>query len=347
MKVLIDCRFATKPVGLGRYTRELVLGLLSLPAKHTYELILADGPNDWLTNAEGIVTYTAKSKHYSLGEQREYRSILAQSKPDLLFVPHFNVPLFSPVPFVCTVHDLILHHYPNQASLLKRLAYRALMRYAVTRAKCIVAVSNYTEKDILTEYGTRIAQKTVVITESVPAKMGPSTPKEVAAMRLNLAIQQPYYVYVGNAKSHKNVPFLIESFLESNVPAVLVLVCNDFDLIEKYKDHSTIKFVPVVHDDLLQALYTGALACVTASLYEGFCLPIIEARACNCPAIATNRTAIPELAKQDTLLLEPNKEEYMKAFKACLSAHWPEVEQDQPNWFTIAKEIETLFTKPV
>lgn len=345
MKILIDCRFASQSVGLGRYTRELVMGLLLLPSKYTYELLLADGPNNWLQNAEHIVTYTTKSKHYSLGEQREYRTILAKSKPDLLFVPHFNVPLFSPVPFVCTVHDLILHHYPNQASLLKRMAYRVLMRYAVQYAQRIVAVSNYTKQDILKEYGAKIAQKTVVITESVPENMGPSTQGQVSTVKTTLDIHSPYFLYVGNAKAHKNVPFLIQSFLAADVAASLVLVCADQALIQVYSNNPSIIFVPSVNDATLQALYTGAQALVTASLYEGFCLPIIEARACNCPIIATNCTAIPELAAKDTLLLEPVEQEYVQAFRGFILTPKSQSTSSQPSWIEIAQEVESLFTQ--
>src|SRR3989338_5548977 len=151
----IDCRFAGTQTGLGRYARELVTHLLKRDDPLQYVLFVRDEEETWLKAlpgtknreaARGHAAYTGQTlktsnyAHYSLSEQRGFPKDIAQANIDLFFVLHFNVPLKCPVPFVVTIHDLILHHYPNQASMIKRFAYNYLMSHAVSHSKGIIVV---------------------------------------------------------------------------------------------------------------------------------------------------------------------------------------------------------------
>ena len=55
----------------------------------------------------------------------------------------------------------------------------------------------------------------------------------------------------------------------------------------------------------LPSLYRGAEALVFTSLYEGFGLPLIEAMACGTPVLTSNVTAMPEVAADAALLVDP------------------------------------------
>ncbi|MBI2524271.1 glycosyltransferase, partial [Candidatus Peregrinibacteria bacterium] len=63
-------------------------------------------------------------------------------------------------------------------------------------------------------------------------------------------------------------------------------------------------------------LYSAAEAFVTASLYEGFCLPIAEARACGCPIIALNIGVMPEVLGEDGVLVEATAEALTRALRS-------------------------------
>ena len=84
---------------------------------------------------------------------------------------------------------------------------------------------------------------------------------------------------------------------------------------KKLKTAGTVRVIQHVPDEDLPALYSSAKAFVTASLYEGFCLPVAEAEACGCPVIASDRGAIPEIASAKAKLIPPTVKDFMAAMK--------------------------------
>jgi len=56
----------------------------------------------------------------------------------------------------------------------------------------------------------------------------------------------------------------------------------------------------------LPALYSGALLFVMPSLYEGFCMPVLEAMACGTPVACSNASSLPEVVGEAALTFDPH-----------------------------------------
>lgn len=310
--IAIDCRFASLPVGIGTYTRSLIPRLIEHLSGH-HIVLLVRGNERWQKDLPNHVTYvTIRAKHYSLLEHFEIPFRLKQVSADLFFCPHFNVPFRCPCPFVTTVHDLILHTYPNQASFHKIFAYRKLMKYAVTHARKIIAVSSFTARSVEKEYGC--GNRLSIVHEGVDKEF--SRPSEDACARTlaKYKLQPGYFLYVGGSKEHKNVQLLIDVHAHLNRGTQLVLVTCGKESRE-LELRGNVKLICDVGYRELMALYGKARCFVTVSKYEGFCLPVLEARACGCPVIASNVTAIPEVAGPNTVLIPPTRDELRTALK--------------------------------
>jgi glycosyltransferase involved in cell wall biosynthesis len=283
-------------------------------------LLVRSKSEQWIPPGTEVVA--ADIAHYSLQEQAALPRIIAGAKADLLFSPHFNVPLSCPLPFLVTIHDLILHRYPNQASLPKRLAYRLLIKRSVRRAQSIIAVSKFVKDELLSEYGSDIAQRIAVIPEGVSARYRPQSAEKIQEIKDAYRLHHPFLLYVGNNKQHKNVRTLIDAFAASGLGETeLIVVCDD-SALEKTLP-SRVRMLSNVADADLPALYSAASAFVTASLYEGYCLPIAEALACGCPVIASNLSAIPETAHGKALLVDPTIDGFRRAFRSIPSRGEP------------------------
>ena len=66
-----------------------------------------------------------------------------------------------------------------------------------------------------------------------------------------------------------------------------------------------IQFLGHVPDEELAYLYSGALAMIYPSHYEGFGLPILEAMQCGCPVVCSNTTSMMEIASGYARMVDP------------------------------------------
>jgi len=177
MKIGIDARFyGPKQKGLGRYVQKLVENLEKVDLSNQYIIFLRK--ENWPEYQPANPRFKkalADYQWYSLKEQILMPFKIRRSKVDLIHFPHFNLPIFCFKPFVVTIHDLVLKRFPTRRAStlgpflywLKNLAYRLVVFLAVKRAKKIIAVSNYTKKDILRYFRIK-PEKIEVVYEGTP-----------------------------------------------------------------------------------------------------------------------------------------------------------------------------------
>jgi glycosyltransferase involved in cell wall biosynthesis len=127
------------------------------------------------------------------------------------------------------------------------------------------------------------------------------------------AVVGRYVIAVGNATENKNFGALAEAMarMYSSAPDVaLVHVGDDPDEILAQmlrRMNSPVRLVRFsrIDDVALASLYRHASCLCVPSLYEGFCLPILEAQICGCPVVCSNRSAMPEIAGKGAILVDP------------------------------------------
>src|SRR3989338_2420936 len=322
-KLLLDCRFwGPSHTGLGRYTESLTRALHQLPLTNwqVYCLINPGQKRSILKALPKFEPILVSARPYSFKEQRELPGVVKRLKPDLTHYLHFNVPLFSPQPFVVTIHDLIKHHskgfntttrtiftYP-----FKRLGYHAVVSRAVKSARLIIAPSAWVKTDILAHYKLA-ADKSKVVDEAAASSYFKSTSADK-----KLAPKEPYFIYVGNAYPHKNVLQLIKAMQVYNhstsKPVKLVIItAKDFFYqqlrlkIRELKAQNLVLIQGFTSDRELRALLHYSLAFITASKFEGFGLPGLEAMAAGTLTLASNRTSLPEVYGESAWYFNPDK----------------------------------------
>jgi len=348
MKIGIDARFyGPLGKGLGRYTQEVVDNVLRMKGAEVgadFEYVIFLSPenyDEFIVEAPNVKKVLLKIRWYSLREQILMPFLIWREHLDLIHFPHFNVPIFTPVKFVVTIHDLILTHFPTIRATtkskffyyLKNLAYQFVISIAIRRAQYIISVSEFTKNDIISKFKVR-ADKIKVTYEGVAnlAKGRDSLFVLKLDNQETLAeyhIANNYLLYVGNAYPHKNLETLIHVFskIHSVNPELrLVMVgredffylrvqdyARSLNLWQKGNINSPIIFPGYVPDAQLEILYLEAQAYVFPSLYEGFGLPPLEAMARSCPVLSSNRSSMPEILKDAALYFDPENEEDMIA----------------------------------
>src|SRR5258708_1802045 len=271
MKIGIDARLWSE-TGVGRYIRNLVKNLAEIDHKNQYILYLTE--NEFKTvelpgkNFEKRLTFI---RWHTLQEQLLFASLLYKDTLDLVHFPYFSFPIIYNRPFVITIHDLILHHFPTgQASTLPLWMYRTKLesyKFLITRgakkAKKVLTVSNTTKGEIVDHL--KVPENKIVVTY------------EGIDESLQLAMKHPikdnqnknkYFLYVGNAYPHKNLERLLKAFAQfaKDAPKVnLILVGKEdffYTQLNKLRWElglgSVVIFKHDVSDEELVSLYRHA-----------------------------------------------------------------------------------------
>jgi glycosyltransferase involved in cell wall biosynthesis len=225
------------------------------------------------------------------------------ARDDLFFSPGYNTPLYCRSPFVFTIHDLSHIFCPQNSSLAIKVYYATIMKRACERAAKIVTVSEFTRKQIV-EWSEVSPEKVINVGNGVDVAYRP----EGETYGLPFA----YLLCVSNRKRHKNEFRVVEAFARAPIdPRVHLVFTGEpspglLRHIEHLRVRARIDFAGLVPESKLPALYRDARALIFPSLYEGFALPVVEAMACGTPVVTSNVSAMPEIAGDATLLVDPS-----------------------------------------
>lgn len=310
--------------GLSRYYTELIAGL-SRSQMVTPLLPLLYANNRHLREAGLYRRPFAPDRPFPKREQlmtridRWYDTVALRTRPfDLFHATYYN-PYFLPhlnrkrrTPFVVTfldmIHERLGHQFPYLAQDRAIGQHKCLL---AGRADRLIAVSESTKRDMVDLLGVDPDKIDVIYHGSSFASVMPTpldSPDHQTA--------KPYLLYVGLRRGYKNFDGLLKAVHPLLEREQLSIICagggsftaEEHRLIHELKLSNLVKQQPAT-DAELKTLYRRAFAFVFPSLYEGFGIPILEAFACDCPCVLSNRSSLPEIGGNAALYADPAEPE--------------------------------------
>jgi glycosyltransferase involved in cell wall biosynthesis len=296
----------SQPTGISNYAKNLLPFLKPLNPI----LLIADRHpelschlvSSTLTPAQGTQGHLRRL----LWTQSQLPRIYRQQHAQLLFSPIPEAPLFSGCRSVVMVHDLIPLHFPRRFSPLTPY-FRYYIPQVLQNALQILCNSVATARDIAQIYGIP-AHKIVPIPLAYDAN-------HFYERELTRSQHFPCFLYIGRPDLYKNLHRLISAFATlPNCHEARLWLVGPTDrrftprLIAQVRElglTEQVKFWNYVTHEQLPVLISQATALVFPSLWEGFGLPILEAMACGTPVITSNRSALPEVAGDAAILVDP------------------------------------------
>ena len=294
----VDCRLAAS-TGIGRYVREIVPHLADRFGASRLLLIGRTGGLAWAAPwiGAGAAIIDSDAALFRREEQRLYAEVGRNC--DLLWLPHFNVPLRRVGRLAVTVHDLIpLHVAVGWKGWVRRWGARVYLRAVRRHADLVLTVSNRVAGELRQELGVE-EERIRAIHNGVEARWF-----EQARQRM---MEGRYIIYVGNISPHKNVEALFTAFmaLQDKVSHALVVVGEERGFTSRgimriwsKKLGRRLRHVSRVSEEDLRAWVAGADLLVQPSREEGFGLPPLEAMAAGCPVLTSDCAALLETAAE-------------------------------------------------
>jgi glycosyltransferase involved in cell wall biosynthesis len=300
MRVGFDARWYNQS-GVGSY----IAGLLPALVRAGCELMVYSDPRNPVPGLDKLAVQTqpVSSGKYSPLSSLEFRRLEKRDKLDLFHCPFYAAPLLR-CPVVVTVHDLIPFLFQIY-SLPKQQMVRAGYRFMAARAAHLIADSHCTATDIQKILGVppdRISTVHLGGDREIFHPCGGSN--DEARLQQKFGIRKPF-VIVASARNWrtKNLKSALQSLeiaqKEANITFQTVMYGSSQNSEPVSGDVSRIldlHDLGFVDSKDLAALFRHAHAFVMPSLYEGFGLPLVEAMACGCPVIASDRGSLPEVA---------------------------------------------------
>ncbi|MBP7962391.1 MAG: glycosyltransferase family 4 protein [Caldilineaceae bacterium] len=305
--------------GTERYSLEIIQHLLALPqaAQHTWRLYADSPPPPGLfplrtpgaarDNVE-IQVLAARRLWTHLALRRE----LVRHPPQVVFVPAHVLPwpTWGLPPSVVTIHDLGYRHFPESHGAFQRRYLAWGTRWSAGSARRVIAISQATAQD-LARFDAIDPAKIRVIYEAAGPPQLSDRPKLVA-----LAHLPAYGLFVSTIQPRKNVERLVRAFAflvkTKTISWDLVLAGGKgwlsdqlYSLAGELGVADRVHFLGYVDDADLPGLYAHARLFCYPSLFEGFGLPVLEAQSYGVPVMTSNNSALPEVAGDAAILVDP------------------------------------------
>jgi glycosyltransferase involved in cell wall biosynthesis len=248
-------------------------------------------------------------------------------KADLIFSPSRSILPLGLVPVAVTIHDAMPERLPQQ--LLGRKADLRSERVgcwlSAKLSHKILTDSEYSKRDLIEIYDLPSDKVSVVYLgyDKESFNTSAADPEARASVLTRFGIRSHYILHHGMVQLRKNLIRLIQAYriLRDRSPDLdlqLVLAGNygwGADQIRQLANEPDlcggVIFTGTLQRSDLAVLVKGASLAVIPSLYEGFCLPMIEAMACGVPTVAANSTCIPEVSGGVLRYFDPLSEEEM------------------------------------
>jgi glycosyltransferase involved in cell wall biosynthesis len=338
MRVAIDIR-PIRDFGVGTYIRNVVRILTRLDRQNDYfviggrDRVREIGP---MPDNFHIVPFSAEEATYR--GYFGFREVLRHYRCDLVHIPHLlSTPLRLPCPYVITVHDVLDFMYRAENSGgLRRIVHRYCTQLVLNKAARILAVSQFTKKDIQRLFDIP-DDRVEVVYNAIDERFGrghaSDADREFIAERYQT--NYPFILYAGRISPHKNVARIIEAFSavkaeldkEGKYPDLKLIIIGDE--VSRHPDlrrtviksgvQNDVRFLGFVPIEVLRTFYDVAKVFVFPSLYEGFGLPPLEAMAHGTPVVTSNTSSLPEVVGSGAVMVNPeNVFEIMRAIHRVL-----------------------------
>ncbi|MGE5333677.1 MAG: glycosyltransferase family 4 protein [Nitrososphaerota archaeon] len=332
MRVAFNALYMQEPYsGKGLYASGLLRALGRVDGINEY-LILSPSPItelpetpstfQWETLPPSRFRHAGELVARLAWEQHTFPHAAKQRGVKLMHVPYF-APLRRGmgIPVITTIHDVIGLRLPTYRTTPAAQAYTRIASKAAKRADMIIAVSEFSKRDIMELIGVPADRVRVIYEAPAPQYRRVQDARRLMEVREKYGLSDKFVLNVGGLDLRKNIQALVGAFAavyhELREDDLQLVIAGDPDrlggsplypdwryLAAMFEVEENIVCMPIDQEDL-PALYSASACFAYTSTYEGFGLAPLEAMACGAPVVCSNRTSLPEVVGSAAVQVDP------------------------------------------
>ncbi len=313
------------PAGPEKYTYNLINALAKIDRSNQYVIFFTSEPDaeyfKKLTYSNAQFTYKTIPKKYSWTQYSLAKELL-RNPIDIFFTPVHTMPIIhsKTMKVVGMIHGLEYKFSHGFKNPIKRMLINKPEKYLCKHSDELIVPTLATKLEIVKRKWIKDPDKKIaIIPEGVNDAFYKRDSQEISEVRIKYNLgENPYLLFVSTIQPRKNIPATIEAFskmLKSRpdlLSTKLVIVGKSgwdteasFEAPKKYGVEHNVLFLGRAPDADLPPLFSGAAGFVNLSLEEGFGLPLLEAMACQTPALVSNIPAFKEVGGPYPLYANP------------------------------------------
>lgn len=321
MKIAIEAQRIFRPNkhGMDFVALEAIRELQKNDLENEYFILVDEGQDHCLeeSNNMKIIEFSARGG-YPVWEQVKLPEMLKKIKPDMLHCTSNTAPVQCDIPLILTLHDIIFLEKqtgknPSIYQNLGRIYRRFVVPRVLTKCNKIITVSQF-ERNRIKEALKLPDDKIVSVYNGYSSHFSPVVhPDKVYKKYID---SDNYLFFLGNTDPKKNTANTLLAYSiyvkQSENPAYLLIADLDSEGVNHFLKEQKIEWLRdyiivsgYIPNKDLPAIYSGAKAFLYTSLRESFGIPILEAMACGTPVVTSNTSAIPEIAGEGAILVNP------------------------------------------
>lgn len=322
MRIAINTRFLlkSKMEGFGWFTYETVKRIVINHPEHDF-FFFFDRPFDpkfiFAKNVTPVVLYPP-ARHpilFKIWFNHSVTKALKKYAIDLFFSPDGFLSLKTTIPQIGVIHDLNFEHFPADIPKAPRKYLQKYFPLFAQKATALLTVSEFSKQDLIQTYSIA-SDKITVAYNGASDLFKPISAQAQQQIREKYTNGSAYFLYVGALHARKNIIRLFQAYdqfkTEHKSETKLLIVGTPLwknehfnTTYQQLRHKKDIIFAGHLALDELTKVTASAKALTFVSYFEGFGIPLIEAMKCETPIISGNKTALPEVAGDAALLVNP------------------------------------------
>lgn len=321
MRIGIEAQriFRKKKHGMDVYALELIKALQRMNTPHEWVVFVKPDEDPCLPSAPGWEIVEVPGKTYVDWEQVYLPKAVQKAQLDLLHLTSNTAPLRCPVPYLVTVHDIMYLTSFTGGSWYQTLGHyyrKWLVPKIVPKAQRVLTVSEFERQKMQIQW-PHLSTRLFSVYNGIGSSFSCSEDSAMLErIRVQYGLPLAYLFYLGNEAPKKNMTRVLAAYKQyrQHVQDPLPLVVAELSVAQLLPYLSKIDAIGLLDHIVtpgyiqhahLPYFYEMASVFIYPSLQESFGIPLIEAMACGSPVLSSNVTALPEVAGDAALLVDP------------------------------------------